>query len=274
MRVPRLLISAIICLSFFCINTTQSRAWGALGHRVVAIIAEHHLSPDAAQAVSVLLASEGKASLVDIASWADRVHGLVIPKQPSHLVSIPLDYSRYNPDVSCLKNNCVLGALAASVETLRNPRAHVEAKAIALNYVVHFVGDIHQPLHTSEDGGFEGVEHRQTRVSLHRVWDNNIIIDQGKSSRAVARDIERRPTGVYVGGTMEDWAIEGRDIARDEIFPELAHWTANGVVTLPDTYSDDKWPIARQRLEQGGLRLALLLNSIFAAPPPNVTPPE
>lgn len=267
MRVSSLLISAISCLGFFSVPTTQALAWGALGHKVVAIIAEDHLSPEAGQAVSALLSSEGKVNLDEVASWADRMRALAIPKQPSHMVSIPLDHSAYDPEVSCARSNCVLGALKAGLDTLRNPEAPVEAKAIALNYVVHYVGDIHEPLHTSVDAGFEGVEYGPKRQSLHRIWDNSIILDQEKSARSIAEDIERHPSHAYVGGSPENWAVEGRDIARDEIFPELDKWRVNGVVTLPDNYADEKWPIVRQRLEQGGLRLAALLNGIFVPSP-------
>ena len=81
MRVSSLLISAISCLGFFSVPTTQALAWGALGHKVVAIIAEDHLSPEAGQAVSALLSSEGKVNLDEVASWADRMRALAVSSQ-------------------------------------------------------------------------------------------------------------------------------------------------------------------------------------------------
>jgi len=258
----RLVLQLIVCLVFWaCASAGMALAWGTTGHRVVALIAERHLTPEAREAVSILLESEGQASMVDVALWADKVRSLAIPVQPPHTVRIPLNHKPYDPAATCPKDRCILGAIEASRETLADREAPIAARMAALKYLVHFIGDLHQPLHASADTGQERVVFEGRKRKLHWVWDVGIIRAQDMSAHTLAGliDADRR-LKVSARGTPVDWALESRDLARDRVFPPLPAWRVDGVVQLPTTYQLDNWPVVRLRLKQAGLRLAHLLN--------------
>jgi hypothetical protein len=245
-------------------------AWGREGHKAVAMIAEAHLTPEAAAAVTAILATEGKASMASVALWADDIRKLPIPQQPSHEVRLPLNHSGYDPGVNCRGNRCVLAAIDADIEALRAPDMPPEARAAALNYLIHFIGDLHQPLHTSADTGQGKVVIGGISQKLHRVWDIEIIQAQNRNTRELAQEVEASPYPVSLSGSPTDWALEGRDIARDVIFPGLAaykDYNGDGIITLPETYNRKNWPIVEQRLKQAGYRLASILNGIFTKSP-------
>ncbi|OJF98716.1 S1/P1 nuclease [Pararhizobium antarcticum] len=265
MQFRRLILIVVACLSLWtCTGIDSAFAWGTTGHRVVALIAERHLTPVAREAVSILLDSEGKASMADVAMWADDVRSLKIPVQPLHTVRIPLDHKPYDPAMACPKDRCVLAAIEASTVTLADPEAPTAARMAALKYLVHFIGDLHQPLHASADTGEERVVSEARKRKLHWVWDVGIIRAQDMNAHTLAGliDADRR-LKVSTRGTPVDWALEGRNIARDQVFPPLRGWRVDGTVQLPATYALDNWPVVRLRLKQAGLRLARLLNENF-----------
>ena len=128
----------------------------------------------------------------------------------------------------------------------------------ALKYLVHLVGDLHQPLHTSADTGGRAVVASGEKTTLHAVWDDAIIDSRKTDWRVLVDAVEAAPTGPVEPSTPVGWALEGRDIARDVIFADadLAASRHGGAPpTLPDSYPDDNWPIVRARLKQAGLRL-------------------
>lgn len=244
-------------------SATQGFAWGREGHKVVAIIAESRLTPEAHAAIAGLLASEGKTSLASVANWADSVKSLRIPKQPSHSVRLPLDNSPFDRKRHCKQDMCVIGAIEASAETLANKDAPTGARMMALKYLVHLVGDVHQPLHASKDGGSGEVVFKGKTLSLHKVWDTGLIAAQKLDASAMAGLIEASESDPVHYGTPVEWALESRALSRDVIFPQIRLLKSAEGVVLPQNYAVQNWHIVRMRLHEGGWRLADLLNACF-----------
>jgi len=247
---------------------TKALAWSALGHRTVADVASRHLTKEAESEVRRLLALEGKEKMREVASWADQVKKLAVPAQPSHVVHLNLDDSRYDPATMCHGNRCVIGAIEADIAALKSKDVNDEARLLALKYLIHFVGDIHQPFHTVVDRG--DVMYRGKRLTLHAVWDDAILAEQGVSDEFLAQMVDDDAEKGHPGDVDPvAWALEGRDVVRDVLVPAITkanpQWgqAEEGPPQLPSSYAKDNWPVARKRLKLAGLRLAYVLNDIF-----------
>ena len=242
-----------------------SMAWSGGGHSIVAYIAESHLSPQARRHVLELLKVEHYDSLSDIANWADAMRSLKIPKQPSHALRLPLDNSMYDHDRDCRDDMCATSAIQADIDCLRDPKATMAAQLTALKYLVHLVGDLHQPLHTSKDTGQRKVFFNGQEMSLHQVWDGGIIRSLKIGNHKLAAMVDHNIPDAAVDLNPIHWAYEGRDIARSEIYSELWNFPQkNGIVLLPDDYTDRHFSTIEKRLKFAGLRLAEVLNEIYS----------
>lgn len=197
--------AVFLLLSITCACAPAARAWGCEGHQIIAYIAEAHLTPHArAAALKILKAGPVDPSLrrycrprptdpfADASTWADDFRSRHPETGPWHFIDIPRgarrgSLARYCPPAT----GCVISALEAQVRILQNRRASATARADALRFVIHLVGDIHQPLHdaTNNDLGgncvpveFFGQPPSETNLqsetfspNLHAVWDYGII---------------------------------------------------------------------------------------------------
>ncbi|MEQ1953142.1 S1/P1 nuclease [Mesorhizobium sp. CN2-181] len=259
----------LLALTLICAVPLQAQAWGRAGHAIVAEIAERHLSPAARAEVDALLATEGAKSMADVSLWADLIKALRIPDQPSHVVRLPLDHSGYDPAKVCKTGRCVVAAIDRYSAVLADRSNPTTARVTALKYLIHLVGDLHQPLHASADTGARAVALDGSVTRLHDVWDDAIIDSLGKDWQTLVAVVEADATVPDTGSTPADWALEGRDIARDTIFTDARLQTGRRDVLpwLPKAYLGDNWPIVRQRLKQGGYRLAALLDQALGTAP-------
>ena len=132
-------------------------AWGAEGHEIVAAIALRELTPAARLQVARLLGSE--AMLVHDSNWADEVRDQRPDTGPWHYVDIPLDAPGYDAGRDCGGDACVVAQISHDLHVLGNARVSAGQRAEALRFLVHFVADIHQPLHAVDnaDKGGNGV---------------------------------------------------------------------------------------------------------------------
>ncbi|HEY0291685.1 MAG TPA: S1/P1 nuclease [Hansschlegelia sp.] len=239
-------------------------AWGGEGHRVVAIIAQERLKPQVLAAVKELLAVEGKSDLADVANWADAVKKIE-RTAPVHSTRMALDHSGFDAEKLCNKpRSCATVGISAQAAILSDTSRPREARLKALKFVVHLVGDVHQPLHATADSGHERVMVGSRTTTIHKVWDTLIIRFARLDPKAMADALTARPQyrTLQYGGAPADWTVESRDIARDVIFPDLARSPkVNGVIDLPKGYAADMRPIVFDRLTQAGVRLADLLNA-------------
>jgi S1/P1 Nuclease len=201
---PRFGFLLFVVLAFL-LHAPTARAWGCKGHETVALIAEAHLTP-AAKALAYKILAAGPIdptlsryckepnldAFADASTWADDERQIKPETAPWHFIDIPRGapeslLSQFCPPAT----GCITSALAAQIEILRDPNAPPQSRADALRYVIHFVGDIHQPLHdtTNNDQGGNCVpvtffgkapQERNTATesyspNLHAVWDTNII---------------------------------------------------------------------------------------------------
>lgn len=225
MRAPlQPVLASFAIFALACAASPVARGWGCQGHQTIAMIAEAHLNQRArAAALKILAASPIDSSLprycrphstdafADASTWADDLRSLRPDTARWHFIDIPLDVHRGNLARYCPPAaGCVVSALEAQLRLLKDPHASATARADALRFVIHFVGDIHQPLHdvTNNDLGgncvpveFFGERPRETSAeresfspNLHAIWDVGIIdhFDHGDSPQQLAREIDRQ----------------------------------------------------------------------------------
>ncbi len=243
-------------------------AWGPNGHRIVGRIAMNHLSEEAARAIECLIGPEG---LDQASTWADEIRNdpnwqppLKNPS-PWHFISIDdaetLETTERNPAGD------VLEAMQRFEAVLRDPQASRPAKQEALKFLVHFVGDVHQPLHVGRraDRGGNSIEvfWFGDKSNLHSVWDSGLIESEKLSFSEFAAFIDH-PTQeeirTWQSAAFADWVKESK-AEREKVYKI-------GDGKLSFQYVFDNIPLVKRRLVQGGVRLAGLLNSIFAQPGP------
>src|SRR5215210_8108443 len=158
--------------------------WFQLGHRVIAEIAAGRLTPTAAAAVRDLLSGQdiGDASL-----WADQIRGERRSTGSLHFVNIPLEATAYDPGRDCPGGRCIIAAIDSFVRILGDSSTPRGERAEALRFVLHLVGDIHQPLHAANNGD-KGGNDTQVRLegagtNLHAAWDGKLIETTGLDER-------------------------------------------------------------------------------------------
>lgn len=239
-------------------------AWGMEGHEIVAQIALHDLTPAARAQVGALLGSD--ALLVHEANWADEIRDQRSATAPWHYVDIPLTAAGYDATRDCAQDNCVVAQIARDRRILADARASADAKREALRFLVHFVADIHQPLHATDNddrgGNAVHVTLQSARTNLHHVWDAQVVDVLGADVQTIADHLEAgvtpRTRKAWEASTPADWANESHAIARDRIYPSL-HGAM--MVHLPRDYGAQFSPVTRIQLAKAGVRLAYILNT-------------
>ncbi|MDX1546107.1 MAG: S1/P1 nuclease [Rhodothermales bacterium] len=243
--------------------------WGATGHRIVGEIAQQYLTDEARRGLHALVAD---TSLAQLSTWADEIRSDPAYDCAStwHYVTIE-DEDTYT---TSRRNNRgdVLEAMHRMERILRDPTADVPRKRRALKFLVHFVGDVHQPLHVGRGEDRGGNEIRVhwfgELTNLHSVWDTRVIEHRGLSFTEYTRFINH-PSEADVArwqrSTCVDWAEESQAL-RDELYSvaDLTDYLdRDGRFNLGYEYAYRTSPIIHRRLVQAGVRLAGLLNAIF-----------
>ena len=269
-------------------------AWGPQGHRTIGAIADRLLTPAAHAAVLQLLQDDrdkfgnpsGRTTLESVSEWADELHGTPAARPAWHYDDVPIcgseEKARYCPD-----GQCNTGQLERLIGVLGDPHASRGERDEALKWVVHLVGDIHQPLHAADNGDrggnlvpvvLEGV-HTRGRENLHRAWDNDLVqlALHSRSRQQPPPNIdplaaEAANLAQQVGqGSPEGWARESNNLARNVAYhyPGFAcNSLPSGVVVLDAAYLQAAELVVRERLLLAGARLANLLNKALAGESP------
>jgi hypothetical protein len=250
----------------FVLAANPALAWGPEGHQIMAGLAWRELTPVARSHVSVLLG--GDSMMVLDSSWADEVRDQRPGTAAWHYVNIEIGSDDYNAARDCRSGECVVAQIQRDGKILSDPHMPQAAKAEALRFLIHFVGDIHQPLHVAdrhdEGGNRLFVIWHGKRTSLHRLWDQDVVAALGPDSERIAADIEAHLTPQqrkqFSGGTPAGWANESFALAQSEVYARLP---LNGPAHLPEDYARSESGIAKLQLTRAGLRLAAMLNGIF-----------
>jgi hypothetical protein len=259
-------------------------AWNSTGHQVIAQIAYNHLDDEVKAKCDALLQVPGLCStstndtFQQASAWADL--RCEAGTSTEHFVNLPisLDGSPTNGVVNNVSN--VLTAVARHIQTLQNPTNDSVNQARALRYLIHFVGDIGQPLHcvsgvTSNrlTGDAGGNLFGLGTTNLHAFWDNGggYLIDGGSiTSKAVAVEAAY-PYFLSLPAIPDPltWAQEGREVARTNTYIGVT----NGFIASA-TYSNRTQTTTVQRLALSGQRLAKLLSSILVTNAPVLQTPS
>ena len=236
------------------------KAWGPKAHQVVGHVAEHFLQPE----VKIILQQKFNIKhLAQVAVWADDVRKSRGQK-PWHYSNIKKGEWLYLKERDCPRGNCVVERIKYFHQTLKNRDLPGKKHREAIKYLVHFIGDIHQPLHLgnqSDRGGNRiNILFRGDSTNLHALWDSGIIASRAwrakKYSRFLTHRINDEDVSEWSDSTLVDWANESRRFAL-----EFAYKVKKGrSVKLTKAYLERANEIIDLRLSQAGVRLAKLLN--------------
>jgi hypothetical protein len=279
----------ILYILFF--TSSIGFSWGKNGHRIVAEICEAHLTPQAkAELVEIL----GKNYLQEIATWPDYIKSEDAWKFADswHYTTVHMDQTveqvrvQYGADKEI---NDALEAIALMTDILQGKAEaiqwfeklmksknakpfHNSTTATALAFLVHLVGDIHQPMHVGKNkdrgGNSISVLFFDERTNLHAVWDSRIIEQEGLSYTEFVRFIDKysdEEIALCQNSSIDDWAKESI-VLREDIYNTIYDYTDRdtGLPSFSWRYQHDYIVHVKDRLVKSGVRLAGLLNRLYA----------
>jgi nuclease S1 len=247
-------------------------AWGPKGHRLVGGLAASALTPQARAEVARLLRGEAEPTLAGVANWADELRDHPAAGDPDlgkrssrwHYVNLAEDHCGYAPPTHCPTGDCVIEAIVRQRDLLADRTQPDAVRTQALKFLVHFVGDAHQPLHAGyahdKGGNTIQIQLDGQGSNLHRLWDSDVIASANMSERRYLQHLRRMPlppearTG---SDAPAAWAEAScRIVLRDGFYPLEPKITP--------TYFAQWRPTADAQLRIAGHRLALLLNTALA----------
>jgi hypothetical protein len=283
-------------------------SWGSAGHHIIAIIAEQRLSPAVREKIRTLLMN-GDYSMVDISTCADQLRsnsrgpdrpgdamcqtlaGDVPPTNGTwHYIDIPVPTKAKTLEAFCPQGDCVTAKITSFAETLRTSKDDAQRRQ-ALLFVVHLVGDIHQPLHTvdracdkggnSERVGFS-LDGQHSDVKLHQVWDTKEVdllmadynvTDEHTLADALIESISPTDAEKWARATPEEIAWESYNIAVTRVYPAVPYHdfcgdqeSASIKTDLSLPYEEEGTRVVQLQLMKAGVRLAAMLESALAGP--------
>jgi hypothetical protein len=259
----------------------SAHAFGVLGHEVVAAIAMRHVDGADAATIRSLLreARIADGDPVRAAPYPDQYRIWNPESGPWHFVNVPLDAAEYSEDRDChvdfqsrrvTDTPCVVAQIVSMKTRLSDSQLPARDRGLAAAMLIHFVADVHQPLHTvsNNDRGGNSViaSWFGETTNLHAVWDVKILEKRygaGADPEPIAAALDASVTAeqrrAWCTGSSIDWANEGVSIARETVY---RHGGGNPVV-LDDAYYQRAWPVVDQRLARAGVRLACAIRGAF-----------
>ncbi|HEX4153172.1 MAG TPA: S1/P1 nuclease [Steroidobacteraceae bacterium] len=273
---------------------TPAAAWGEEGHEVIALVAEHYLTPEVHGRVDALLAGDDSGlcerDIAHEATWADayrdsdrdgtklRYYGT----REWHYVDLELHSPDLNaachgrpalprgtPASSGPADDCIVDKIEQFEAELRDSGTEPRERLLALQFLLHLIGDLHQPLHASDDHDQGGNRERVSAPgigsgNLHHDWDTEFVARLGAgpadiAERLIARisDEQRRR---WSRGTPEDWALESFSAAKTHAYGLLPPRSGKHRYELPESYVLDATQVTAAQLSKAGVRLAFVLN--------------
>ena len=259
------ILKKIFIAVFFIFGIAEASAWGVTGHRVVAEIAENHLTNRAKRKLKKLI---GKQKLAYWANWPDNVRNSPEWKNTStwHYVNIPLQESK-EQFIEQLKNNnkpniyTAIQNVKGIIVDKNTPDADRE---IYLRFLVHFLGDMMQPMHTGREEDLGGnlikIQFFKKDTNLHSLWDSGLIDNTKYSYTEYARvlDVKSKEEIKQIqSGSLEDWLYESHQAA-NQLYASVKPGE-NYSYDYQEQYKD----LLERQLLHAGLRLAKILNEVL-----------
>lgn len=263
MRMPNLRL-AVLAGFLLAAVPSSALAWGKTGHRVIGAIAEHYLTTRAKEGVKRIL---GVETVAEASNWPDFMRS--DPSEfwqktasPWHYVTVPP--GKTYAQVGVPPEGDAVTALRRFSATVRDPKSSLADKQQALRFIIHIVGDLHQPLHagngTDKGGNDVKISFTGRPINLHALWDSGLVDDEKLSFSEMAAWLGARITP----SDARDWADPDPTIwiaesvaLRDRIYP------ASGEVALGYAYIYQHQREMEDRLSRGGVRLAAYLNRLL-----------
>ena len=250
----------------------HATAWGDEGHEIIALVAEQYLDPATRSEMGAMLAADTDSltahDIVSEATWADRyrdsdrdgVRQRYEGTREWHFIDIELDSPNLDwacyghprlpaevPASSGPAKACVVDKIEQFRAELGNSATAPAERLVALKFLLHLVGDMHQPLHAADDHDAGGNRKQVTAAgfgarNLHHVWDIEFVERLGSDPKAVAvrlvAGISDEQRQGWSHGTAADWAMESFAVARHSAYGMLPVPGADGVYALPPGYLD------------------------------------
>lgn len=252
-------------IAFFALSLlllpTHAFSWGPAAHRIVAQLAEHQLTAPARADMKHLLAVTHDHDLADVATWADDLRDLRGERAlwrstaPSHFVNFGSSSCRYDAAHDCA-GGCVVSAIDREARVLGDRSRSDAERAQALRFLVHFVADVHQPMHAGyrkdKGGNAYQIRMKGRHTNLHSIWDTPVLASRHIGWEQQARLLASTPLP-HATGTAAQWAEESCRATRDDGIYPRTH-------TLDEDYLDRMRPLAEDRVRQATSRLAVVLN--------------
>ena len=269
------------------IATSTLSGWGGQGHRLVGLIAAERLTPIAKQNVAWLLDGQ---SLADVSSWADAIRNDQQQTYGWHFLNIPPEAKGYDRDRDCPKaagvepgsrsdrwRDCAVDRILFWEQRLADATLDRADRATALKFIVHFIGDLHQPFHTLGVG--RGGNDVHVRVfgegncaeegqkpfpcNLHSVWDGRLIGRRDLDDRAYLAQLQRLIVDKRLGGappgTPAQWAEQSFRLAKAAL--------VNPGTNIDEIYYRRHIAVIDERLALAGVRLAAVFNRVLTTAP-------
>ena len=256
-----IVLTAIIFLALV-LNPLHVYSLGQTGHRVTGAIAERHLKPHTKKAIKAILGNE---SLAEASTYADDMRAN--PSEfwqkiasPYHYVTVPP--GKHYHQVGAPPQGDSLVALEKFSNMLKSSKTSKEDKALALRFIVHIIGDLHQPLHVGngkDRGGNEFIVSFFDKVSnLHRVWDTDLIEKENLSYTEWVDWLDKQITKNDIKNWKSNdpivWIKESGEL-RDKVYPKQKRIGYDYVYKFT--------PIIKLRLKQAGIRIAYFFDKLF-----------
>ncbi|MBC7653259.1 MAG: S1/P1 nuclease [Oligoflexus sp.] len=240
-------------------------SWGVVGHRTIAKIAENHLTLKAKNAVTVLLGTE---SMPIVSTYADDVRSVkeFSYTAPWHYINLKqgLNYKEYVAALKADTGANVYNALLKMEKQLRDTKSTKAEKVFALKFIIHLIGDIHQPFHVgrAEDKGGNDIQvkFRGKGTNVHSLWDSGLIEYNGFSFTEMATafdNVSDAKIKKWQSDNVTVWLFESYQIAT-KLYAE-----AEQNADFDYTYYPNHSEIYKERMQKAGIRLAGLLNTLF-----------
>jgi hypothetical protein len=238
-------------------------------------MAEFGLSPKAKARLNILLAGRAE-SLADIANWADMVKSSRPETAGWHFVDIPVRATGYDPGRDCKDDNCVVAQISLKARQLSDPALLPAIRLEALKFVVHLVGDIHQPLHCADNDDRGGndikVRFEGRTQKLHKVWDSGLLdaaaVDGADYAARLFQSITPADRIAWSSPDPVIWANECFALAKTRIYDRLrligSPGPHVGLILLPANYAANEIGTVETQLKRAAVRLAAVLEATLA----------
>ncbi|HYW45739.1 MAG TPA: S1/P1 nuclease [Bryobacteraceae bacterium] len=222
------------------------------------------LTPAARARVEEILGPD--RTMASVASWADEVRRSRPETAPWHFVDIPINQTHLDMQRDCAKGDCIVGEIAVLRQKLQDPAIAPDQRREALMFLIHFIGDMHQPLHCSDDedrgGNTVRVVFHDHQTNLHSVWDSGLLSRMPPEDRLFEELSKEsaRHAKKWSKGTVTNWAEQSHRSAVKTVYGLLPKEPAGTPIPLTGQYETSADPLVKVQIEKAGARLAAVLN--------------